>query len=358
MKRILCLIENLGSGGAERQISGLAVLLKQQGHEVEVWYYVNKDFYVPYLTENGVNIRYLSDARNSTMRFFVLKKYIKGYSPDTIISYSVSPSLIGCLLRFMGRKFKMIVSERSTTQQIGFREKFKFLCYRWADAVVPNSQTEAEFIRRHFPKLSDRTVPISNFVDTDYFSPVECDSKSSSDTVNIICVGRIVYPKNIPVFLDALYMVKAKGYQFSVKWFGQDRKDAYSQQCKEIIYQKQLGDVFAFCEPSLNIVEEYRKADVFCIPSIYEGYPNVLCEAMSCGLPVLGSRVSDIPYLIQEGKNGFLFDHDNADEIATKIEQMLDLSQEERGIMGRNSRGQSSALFSKEIFIGKYKNLL
>ena len=62
MKRILCIIENLGSGGAERQITGLAVMLKQAGYQVEVWYYVKKEFYLSFLSENGVVCRYLEDA--------------------------------------------------------------------------------------------------------------------------------------------------------------------------------------------------------------------------------------------------------------------------------------------------------
>ena len=88
MKRILCLIENLGSGGAERQLTGLAVMLKQQGYEVEVWYYVKNEFYLPYLQDNGVEGRYLHKASNPQKRFFVLRKEIKAYNPDTIISYS------------------------------------------------------------------------------------------------------------------------------------------------------------------------------------------------------------------------------------------------------------------------------
>ena len=77
MKRVLCLIENLGSGGAERQLTGLAVMLKQQGYEVEVCYYVNKDFYKPFLQENSVDSCFLEEASNPKKRFFALKKHIK-----------------------------------------------------------------------------------------------------------------------------------------------------------------------------------------------------------------------------------------------------------------------------------------
>ena len=108
MKRILCIIESLGSGGAERQITGLAVMLKQAGYQVEVLYYVNKDFYLSYLHEHGVAARYLADASNPRKRFFALKNYINEYAPDTVISYSVSSNMICCLLKLFGAKFNLI----------------------------------------------------------------------------------------------------------------------------------------------------------------------------------------------------------------------------------------------------------
>ena len=104
MKRILCLIENLGSGGAERQLTGLAVMLKQQGHQVEVCYYINKEFYLSYLQTNGVKGFFLAEASNPKKRFTALRKHIKDVKPDTIISYSTSPSMIACLLKFFGNR--------------------------------------------------------------------------------------------------------------------------------------------------------------------------------------------------------------------------------------------------------------
>ena len=127
MSRILCLIENIGPSGAERQITNLAVLLRKQGHEVEVAYYVKKEFYLPFLLENGVKGCYLPEAASSRKRFFVLKKHIKDTHPDTVISYSASPSMITCVLKLLGAKFNLIVSERNTTQRLNTREKTKFI---------------------------------------------------------------------------------------------------------------------------------------------------------------------------------------------------------------------------------------
>ena len=83
-KKILCIIESLGSGGAERQLTGLAVMLKEQGHEVEVVYYCKKEFYLPFLEENGVKGVFLSTAVSKFRRLFAIQKYIKEFRTHCI----------------------------------------------------------------------------------------------------------------------------------------------------------------------------------------------------------------------------------------------------------------------------------
>ena len=357
MSRILCLIENLGSGGAERQLTGLAVMLKQQGHEVEVWYYVKKEFYLPYLQENGVVGKYLPKAASSKKRFFTLRKYIKAYGPETIISYSASTSMIACVLKRLGAKFRLVVSERNTTQQINQSVKLRFFCYRWADVIVPNSHSQARFIDDHFPELSSKVKVITNFVDTEKFKPSD-EQISPLEEPRMVCVGRLMPQKNLPRFIETVSKIIKDGYKLQVNWFGQDLKDTYSAKCHKAIQEHHLEQNIVFHAPSSNIQEEYQKAGVFCLPSLYEGFPNVLCEAMSCGKPVLCSRVCDNPNIVQEGKNGLLFDPLSVDEMVATIEHYLELPQEKKNDMGKKSREIALELFSKEKFVSNYFEII
>lgn len=357
MKKIICLIESIGSGGAERQITGLAVLLKKEGYDVEVCYYVNKDFYRSYLQKNGVNSCYLAEAANPQKRFFVLRKHIKQFCPDTVISFSASSSMIVCLMRLLGAKFNLIVSERNTTQIFNNREKLKFFFYRWADHIVPNSKSQGEFINKYFPGLSGKVKVITNFVETETFSPAK-DTNPKNDRTRMICVGRLMPQKNILLFLDAIGKVINKGYSLQVDWFGQDLQDDYSKACHNSLRKNKLENVFFFHKPSQNIQDKYRCADVFCLPSLYEGYPNVLCEAMSCGLPVLCSRVCDNPNIVNEEKNGFLFDPLSVNDMAATIEYFCDLPTERLTEMGRISRKIAVGLFSKDKFASNYCEII
>lgn len=357
MKSILCIIESLGSGGAERQLTGLAVMLKQRGYEVEVCYYVDNNFYLSYLHENGVGCTFLSGAVNPKKRFFVLHKHISAIRPDTVISYSTSPSMIACLQKKLGAKYNLIVSERNTTQILGFREKMKLFFYRWADHIVPNSYSQKDFIQRYSPKLMNKVRVITNFVDLKKFSP---DNKSNCDNevTNIICVGRLMPQKNIPRFIQAIEKVTKQGYKIHVDWFGQGLNDDYSRECYATIVRCHLEKIFVFREPSINIQDEYRNADVFCLPSLFEGFPNVLCEAMSCGKPVLCSRVCDNPNIVEDGENGLLFNPLDTLDMANVIERFIGLGVDKKFEMARKGREIAERLFSENSFIESYLKII
>lgn len=354
MKRILCIIESLGPGGAERQMAGLAAMLKQQGYQVEVWYYVKKEFYLPYLHDNEVCSRYLSDATKRGNRFHSLWKHVNSYRPDTIISYSSSASMICCVMKMFGSKFNLIVSERNTTQKSSWISRVRFFLYRWADYVVPNSFSQKNFINSHSPKLAQKVRTIINFVDTQAFVP-----KEHLPGRNIVIAATVWPSKNALGFLEALKILKDKGLKFHVKWFGvvPDQMEYYNK-CIELVRELGLKDYIEFLEKSKNIADEYQAADIFCLPSFFEGTPNALCEAMSCGLPILCSAVCDNPRYVVEGENGFLFNPLDFVDISNAIEKALAASDEELLRMGQLSRQKALAMFDKETFVEKYINLI
>lgn len=357
MPKILCLIESIGSGGAERQLTGLAVMLRKHGHEVEVCYYINRDFYRPFLQENGVRSCFLEEASDSRKRFGALKKHIKAYKPDTVISYSASPSMIVCLLKLLGAKFNLIVSERNTTQVLNFRERLRFLLYRWADQIVPNSQSQGDFINKHYRNLSYKVKVITNFVDTEKFSPAE-DKRLDFEETHMVCVGRLMPQKNLPRFVEAIAKVVGDGFKIRVDWFGQDLQDEYSRQVYAAVKEKGLENILIFHKPTSAIEDEYRKADVFCLPSLYEGFPNVLCEAMSCGLPVICSRVCDNPSIVRENENGLLFNPLDIGNMAATIEEFILQSSETKELMGEKSRMIALEKFSASAFLQEYINVI
>ena len=357
MKRILCLIDSLGSGGAQRQMTELAKLLHQVGYPVKVisWiHYDNDHFLEDELTQSSVDFAYTPSLRKTSTRLFELRKVIKGYKPDVVISYYSGISKLLCVDHSMHRKaYKLIVSERTITTNITRSVKVKHQLYRFADVIVPNSTTESNFIKTQFPFLRNNVVTINNFVDERKFYPLE-KTIADFETTDAIFVGRYNEAKNIPNFLRAIAKVAQTGRKFHVDFFGRD----IAEHCDALVEEFGIAEFVRFCPQSSTIEEEYRKHNLMIVPSIIEGFPNVLCEAMCCGLPALGSSVSDIPFIMEDGKNGFIFNPMNVDDMAEKIIKYLDLNAQEKLEMANYSKRLSQDNFKKTGFLNKYIEII
>lgn len=87
MKRILLITEGLGSGGAERQICGLAAMLTKVGYPCRLITYVENQFYEPYLRQNEVDYEFEPELWNKNTRVFRVAKYVRLHKPDVDISF-------------------------------------------------------------------------------------------------------------------------------------------------------------------------------------------------------------------------------------------------------------------------------
>lgn len=360
MKKILLLIDSLCSGGAQRQLVTLALLLKKKGYEVEIIDYWDIDFYDKFLMENDIQFEHCV-AKGTINILFRIRHEINRRKPDIVISYLDNPSIIAVVSRLtLPRcRFKLIVSERNTTQTINRAVRIRFNLFRFADAVVPNSYSQAQFIYTHFPFLEKKTKVITNCLDTSLFAPLEIE-ESYNEKMRFIVVGRVVEQKNPLRFLEAIEKVKRDNptRKFTVDWYGTPYPEKYFQECLDLRKSHGLEETVFFHPATNDIIDCYRHSDVFILPSIYEGFPNVLCEAMSCGLPVIASSVCDNPAILDEGKTGLLINPMSVEDMATKISSVLLMSQNELKSLSILSRKAALDKFSQEKFIESYIELI
>ena len=356
MKKILCYIDELGSGGAERQITNLAVLLKKRGYDVDVYCYHPIYFYEYTLVENQIPLIKLELKKNNfwykianTRRVLKAKKY------DAVVAYSDGPVIIASFLKIFNPKIRLIVSERNTTQALTTKDRIKFFLYKFADFIVANSYTQTGFIKAHYRTLINKTYTITNVIDSKKFIPSECDEQN--DALNIIVVARHSQQKNVPTFIEAVRIAKEMRIRFHVDWYG-DNGGGDKDLHEKLVKQLHVDDLLTFWPSRPNIEIYYRKANAFCLPSLYEGFPNVVCEAMCTGLPVICSNVCDNPYLIEDGVGGFLFNPHDPNDIALKIQKLSMLSHDELIKMGQANRAKGEKLFSAETFVNKYIQLI
>lgn len=354
--KILLFTDSLGAGGAQRQLVGLAIMLHSAGYNVKVCTYYGDDFYKKNLDVSNIPYVLIPNAANTKQRIWKVRQYFKREKPDWVIAYQETPSLVACMAKVLGCKFKLIVSERNTTQKVGLNERTRFFLYHWAQAIVPNSYAQEKWLLKNHPWMKEKLNTITNFVNFQDFNYVKHDRK---DPPEIMVAASAWESKNVLGFIQACKLLKDMGTKFHCTWYGLiGTRTDYQEIAFQLLSELQLTDEFSLEYKTKEIYKKYQECDYFCLPSFYEGTPNVICEAMATGRPVLSSNVCDNPIYVRDGVNGCLFDPRDIEDIALKINESLKVESSQYDIMCRRSREIVEELCSEEVFLSKYINII
>lgn len=346
----------LGAGGAQRQLVGLSVMLKKIGYCVKVCTYFDIDFYKKQLDDSGVPNEIIPGADNINKRIFAVRKYFKKENPDWVIAYQETPSLVACLAKLLGCKYHLIVSERNTTQVVGMSERVRFFLYRLTDAIVPNSYSQEGFLKHNYPWMSNKLQTITNFVDLNRFNFLP---RQRGVIPHIVVAATIWPPKNTIGLIQAARILRDKGEIFLIEWFGlSDNNIDYQEKCFKLIEEYNLQDFVKLLPKTKQIQDKYKDCDFFCLPSFYEGTPNVICEAIASGRPVLCSSVCDNTYYVYEGKNGFLFNPKSLESIVDAFLKAFRMTEQDYYSFCLYSRHIAENQLSEDLFLNKYLQII
>lgn len=159
---------------------------------------------------------------------------------------------------------------------------------------------------------------ISNGVDTEKFSAKNLNSINSTKT--FILARRLVEKNGVVVFAEALTKVQNPNFNVLIAGVGPE------QQIMQKIFKGAGIDnkiQFIGAVKNSDMPELYKKADYSVLPSFYEATSITGLESMASGLPLIGTNVGGIPYLIDEGVTGFLVPSHDAQALAKKIDEVL-----------------------------------
>lgn len=353
--KVLCFIDNLGAGGAQRQIVGLTSLLKENGVDAKICIYYHENFYENELIKNHIEVAVIPHSKPKLSRIFWSWVFFCREKPDWIIAFQETPSLIACTTKLINKRFHLLVSERNTTQSLRAYDRIRFSLYRLADSIVPNSYSQAEWLVEHYPWMASKLTTITNFVDLNHFCFVEHNKKSIP---TILVVATICASKNTTGLITAAKIMRERGLLFTIKWYGfSPRWQDYFNHCKALIELYHLDSFFFLYEKIPDIVSAYRDADYFCLPSFYEGTPNAICEAIASGLPVICSDICDNHHYVNES-NGVRFNPRDPNDIANKMGSYITQNDSDYLSAREASRNIAEGKLSENTFIEKYRTIL
>jgi len=147
-------------------------------------------------------------------------------------------------------------------------------------------------------------------------------------TLSVLGVGRLVRKKGFDVLVDALAMLSRRGVVWRALIVGEDGEAG--DDLRRRIADRSLGDRIRLAGPlsQTALYDEYRRADILCLPCRVDedgdrdGIPNVLVEAMACGVPTITTAVSGIPELVDDGVTGLIVPVNDPAATADAIERL------------------------------------
>jgi glycosyltransferase involved in cell wall biosynthesis len=192
--------------------------------------------------------------------------------------------------------------------------------WRQAARVIAVSDGLRELALRTWPEGRIEVVP--NGVDIERFRPAEMPTVRDGGTLVVVAVARLVEIKGLQHLIAALARIPADmRSQIRLRLCGTGPYEGeLRRQVREAGLDAQVE--FAGLVPYERIPEEFQGADMFALPSLQEGLPLSLLEAMACGLPVMASRVGGVPAVICDGENGFLIPAGDVEKVSKAIVQL------------------------------------
>lgn len=228
-----------------------------------------------------------------------------------------------------------------------------YLMRRVKKSVLLNESIMSKIVEKGIKKESLEAIP--NGVNLHWFDFTDNEGIKNSygfDDFVVLFVGTLTPRKGVEYLVKALHLIGDEKVQLVIA--GNDRADvSYSSKIKDYVERKRINVRFmGFLHPKM-LKGLYAVCDVFVLPSLEEGFGMVLTEAMASGKPLVGTRVGGIPMQIRDGWNGFLVEPANEEQLAERIEYLIE-NEEERKRMGKNSRRLAEEEFSWERIAKRY----
>ena len=317
-KELSILIYSLASGGAERVVSILLYELKDK-YDITLFLMNDTMFYDIPKEIKIVCIENSNPIESGLKKLLKLPllawRYKKLNNSKISLSFMNRPNYINVLAKLMGMKSKIIISERAmpSLQHAnglqGFinRNLIKFL-YNKADLVTANSLGNSKDLEKNFGCKS--VVTINNLFDIEKIEVLSQEKVEYRDEkFTFITVGRLDAGKNHSLMIEAMPYVDAKLYIIG----DGELKESLEEQIKQL----KVEDKVILLRRQTNPYKYLVQADCFVFSSNYEGFPNVLLEALACGLPVISTDCHSGPREILAPCSDMNFQIEDEIEIAS-----------------------------------------
>jgi len=333
---------NAMAGGVERMAIAIMNEMVERGHEVSLltWDYEGaKTFYPLNNKVNWLKIN-LGDPHGKASwqarikRAYKIRKMMRIVSPDLILAFQHG-IFFALRIYTAGMAIPFIAAVRNATSMFEFVSvgKYKnliFQSYRLADRVTVQLPGYVKDYPRY---LQNKIDVIPNRVEQVRSDLLFMSSANPKKT--LLAVGRLSFQKNFSLLIDCFSSLSKEFPEWNLVIAGNGEE---VDLLKDLISNSELEDRVTLLGTVVDMERLYLEADLFCMPSLWEGFPNALAEALSYGIPSIGfEEAAGVSDLIINKYNGLLATgNQNKDSLCSALrESMGDLALREQ--MSKNA---------------------
>ena len=347
---VVLTVDDLGYGGAERQVVELANNMDVDRFDVHVCALSD---HVPLAStlkdaEHRLHI-VVRRHRFDVVAVLRLARLLRTLQADIAHGFLFSGEMASRLAgRLAGTKV-VIGSERNANQVMPRNNVIAYrLTQRLVDVIIANSHTGAESNRRVFGRAPSDYRVVHNGVDIERFKPAERNAIRDQLGIPLLCPVIGVFAafrkqKNHPMLFRAFKQVLESFPDARLLIVGdqpvngRSRYDDYTTRLHQTVDELGIRHRCVFLGHQESPENLYAACDITALSSLHEGTPNVLLESMACGVPVVATNVCDNAYIVREGEVGHLVAVGDEMEMADRMKVLLEETAR-RMEMGRRAR--------------------
>ncbi|MDR1855934.1 MAG: glycosyltransferase [Desulfovibrio sp.] len=327
--KVLFLMEDLRFGGTQRQTIALARRLDRERFLPVVATLTGPTDMDGEVRDAGIELRHLGRGRDVAWDFLPgVFRMLREMRPDVLVPCTAIPNIWGRIFGRLLRVPAIVGTCRGGGAPVRQHERF---LWRLAHRVVCNSGAlERTLLDMGVP--SGRVACIVNGVDAHRFAPGE-DPVSGRPPL-ILCVGRLHEDKDPLTLLRAFERVLEARGDARLRIVGDGPE---GEVVRAWVEGHEAGAAVELVPGTRDVLGHYGRARLLVLASRREGTPNVILEAMACGLPVCATNVGGIPSLVEDGVTGCLSDAGDVGALAGNLLALLDDPSgcERMGLAGR-----------------------
>ena len=374
MKRILHIIPTLTSGGAERQLANIICSTTKNEFSHCVCTFKDSEFFAPVIHEAGYQV-YQLDAFGKHPWFSATTKInsiIRNYKPDVITTWLFDASIVGRLNSLLRPSIPLVCTLHLTdyepeTIRAGNWSPTKVEGLRLIDKLTtkltnPHFSACSNTVKKSYSKKlsipNSRIKVIYNGVEPELLKCEEQaprhlrqETEIPADGFIFISVGRLAPQKNYSFLLKSFTQVLATIPQSYLVIVGTGPSE---QELKDLAVSLNIDHRVRFLGKRKDVGACLEMADVFVMPSLFEGHPLALVEAMFKKLPSVASNIEVLREVLTDNENGLLFNPNDADALAAAMIKLY-RQPELRERLGRQAAEDAERRFHIRIIASEWE---